>query len=635
MEQGKLACVIEAHTGGVRGLAFSPDGSMIASCCIDEPAVKIWDSSTGSLIQSISIDTPQSVAFSADGRLVFAAYWTDRMWSAWDIESGARKLWFPVTNNSIVGDGATVIAVSPDGRFMLFASTVSGISFWELGTKRLAWKTPRYPADVDYAAFSSDGARIVVTQSDGSTRILDGASGRELCALYPYTDGEWVSVAPGGWFSASEHGAERLNVRQRGQVLGVSSFYDTYYRPDIVEASLAGKDVASLVSGRSIENGFKTPPLMSIETARTDGSFRGLKITSVESPSDIRDGELSVRVTAEDTGGGISGVRLFLNEKLAGEWQPEAAAQASASSASVKLETVFAVSLASGENVLRAVGLSGDRTESNPIELRLTWAAPVLDRPRLVLLGIGVDKYLNPKYDLNYATTDARSFLAALTMRAKGLFASVQSELLLDEQATREGLIAALGRVATNARSQDVFVFFYAGHGIALDADTTAQADFNFVLHGLTQMTDPEKVRAAGVSGAEFRELASKVKAQKQVLLIDACNSGALAEAFAKRGAAEEIALRKLSRSTGAALIAASKADQFAQEFATLGHGAFTQALIDGVNGKAATASGQVTAASLKTYVEDALPVLSRKYLGTAQFPTGFLSGQDFPLCLK
>jgi len=42
-----------------------------------------------------------------------------------------------------------------------------------------------------------------------------------------------------------------------------------------------------------------------------------------------------------------------------------------------------------------------------------------------------------------------------------------------------------------------------------------------------------------------------------------------------------------------------------------------------------------VTAGSLKTYVEDALPLLSRKYLGTAQFPTGFLSGQDFPLCLN
>jgi len=93
--------------------------------------------------------------------------------------------------------------------------------------------------------------------------------------------------------------------------------------------------------------------------------------------------------------------------------------------------------------------------------------------------------------------------------------------------------------------------------------------------------------------------LNSVCPAQKQLHVLDACNAGAIDSAFLSRGAGDEIALSRLSRAVGSALIASSRADQFAQEFATLGQGALTNDI-----------------------------------LGQPQYPTGFAFGEDFPVGL-
>jgi uncharacterized caspase-like protein len=118
-------------------------------------------------------------------------------------------------------------------------------------------------------------------------------------------------------------------------------------------------------------------------------------------------------------------------------------------------------------------------------------------------------------------------------------------------------------------------------------------------------------------------------------MVLDACNAGAVNAAFGVRGAAEEIALSRLSRATGSALIAASRDDQFAQEFQALGQGALTKAILDGFSGGAANVDGQITVGALKSYVEGALPKLTSQYAGREQYPTGFIFGQDFPVGLR
>ncbi len=45
--------------------------------------------------------------------------------------------------------------------------------------------------------------------------------------------------------------------------------------------------------------------------------------------------------------------------------------------------------------------------------------------------------------------------------------------------------------------------------------------------------------------------------------------------------------------------------------------------------------NGQITVLSIKAFVDDQIPVITKKYKGEEQFPTTFIWGQDFPIGVK
>ena len=79
----RLARTLTGHTSAIAGVAFSPDGRLLATASSDGTA-RVWDPATGEHMRTLTGHTSAiyGVAFSPDGRLLATASWdeTTRVW---------------------------------------------------------------------------------------------------------------------------------------------------------------------------------------------------------------------------------------------------------------------------------------------------------------------------------------------------------------------------------------------------------------------------------------------------------------------------------------------------------------------------------------------------------------------------
>lgn len=480
------------------------------------------------------------------------------------------------------------------------------------------------PAETWCVNTSGNGRFIVTGLSDGTIRWYSMENGALLMSLYLHPDNSrWVLWSPEGYFDCSA-GAESLigwHVN-RGEdkepaFYPASQFYDKYYTPNLGAKILSGESYIDTREEDVISN-FTHPPLV--------------KISSPQNGSILTNEQLTVTMSVTDKGGGIDEIRLYHNGKLIDGTQRGFKHVSGEGATETK---TFTFSLVDGENRIRATAYNIQRTESIPHEIVVHYKASVLVKPDMYILAIGINEYLNPRYNLNYAKNDADAFVNALQSGAADIFNRVNVQTLNDSKATRSGILTEVENIKSQARAEDVFVFYYAGHGVMSIGSDVEKPEFYLVPHNVTKMYEADDMlKAKGISAKEIGEFSKGIRSQKQLFVLDACQSGGAVQSFAMRGVAEEKAIAQLSRSTGTYFIAASGSEQFATEVETLGHGVFTYSVIQAFKGACGSQGGRLTVNLLKGCVEDLVPELSKEYKGQPQFPTGYGFGQDFPIVI-
>jgi WD40 repeat protein len=602
--------VFEGHKKGIKSLAVSSDGRHAVSASGDEPA-KLWDIETGKEVRAFltinaatkKTENASVVDISPDGRWVITTGFSYQAppIKLWDRESGALIRAFGDFSSSpffwIID-----LAFAPDGRFAVSAGTDNILRLWDVHQGKEIRSFEGHKEVIRSIAVSRDGKRLLSASNDGTTKLWDIATGAEIAQFVNFWDGEWVVITPEGYFNASPGGAKHLNVRVGMSVYSIDNFYEKFFNPVYVASVLQGKEVEGLAD---IRRGIKPPPEVRIVSPKPNDSFNTDTIT--------------IKVAAKDTGGGIDDIRLYHNGKALGDDQR-----------GVKLvgtgaEKVrdFTVTLVDGPNTFRAVGFSSDRTESNPYELAVSLAAPSKE-VSLYVFAVGINKYRNPALNLNYAVPDARAIVSFFRDKGK-LFKKVHVIEIYDEHATKEGIMAKMKELE-KTDPQDAVLIYLAGHG------ENVKDVWYFIPHELTYPEREDHVQTKGLSSTELAAGIRNINAQKMLMLVDACKSGAVLVAF--RGFEDRKALSQLSRSTGTHVVAASTKDQFAAEVKDLGHGVFTYTLLEGLKGAAAGDSDTVTVRKLMGYIEEKLPDYTKKYRQEAQFPVVDSRGMDFPLAI-
>src|SRR5262249_11359218 len=136
------------------------------------------------------------------------------------------------------------------------------------------------------------------------------------------------------------------------------------------------------------------------------------------------------------------------------------------------------------------------------------------------------------------------------------------------------------------------------------------------------------------ISAAELQEALSQVRARRIVLMIDACHSTAAFGSFLNQSDFYQRFFADMGRSSGFAVLSAARSSETAIELRTLGHGAFTYVLVQGLGGAADRApnDSRVMIQELSGYMQTRLPEVTLDYENINQEPGAFALGMDFPV---
>jgi WD40 repeat protein len=279
---------LKGHPGGVVALAFSPDGTILASLGSTDNTIRLHKVASGRQLRQLTRGpagggdsgnagrpgggSPATLelflAFSADGRTLASGSPPGGppglTLSVWDVASGQERYRIPAPTHVVAS-----YAFSPDGRTLATANMKRTVTLWEVasGKERARFGTAATPAPqpagtyplfgvggggapaaTPTVAFAPDGRTVIAPGPDWSVAVWDVVTGKELSRLKGH-EGEVTVVALGADGRALASGSDdgTVLVWDLGRVRPEASPLPATLGASAVEslwADLSGKDAA-------------------------------------------------------------------------------------------------------------------------------------------------------------------------------------------------------------------------------------------------------------------------------------------------------------------------------------------------------------------------------------------------------
>jgi WD40 repeat protein len=617
---GKMVAKFTGYDTSVYGGALSPDGKLAATSGGSANEISVWRTDTGALVQRMA----------GRGRSVVSCGWgPDGKTIAWGntLKPTAYNDYGPLERAFQPAD--LQLVPLPSVRFSRARPSRDGASLQRTGEYSIVFNEPGQAAralglgqrervlcstllpDRRAAVGSSHGLFLFDTRTGGRLGEFRGHAGY-VSAVAPSPDdryllsasfdqtlriwdpdrrtprlsifvvaGEWVAWTPEGYYAASPGGERLMGWQINHGWEQMASFYPavrfrkSLYRPDVIKLVLdegstdQALAVANLASGRTgdpTDVSRVLPPTVEIASpteARLDVSQPRVEIRAVATPR--RDEP-------------IVGMRLLLDGRpYQGRQGQRNIVRDRAGAGPVRQS--WTVELTPG---VHQIAVKAETVNSSAVSRPLTvgFAPDQVELPSLYVLVVGLSEHEDARQRLRFGAKDAKTLAAVLQKTTPPVFRNVTVRVLADEEATRRGILEGLDWLTRQQLTpRDVALFAFSGHGVKNGQGVF----FLFPFDG-----EPENVTVSGVSEEEIKRYCQSIPG-RLLLLLDACHSGAIGGDFqaGQTAMADDLVRDLLTEDYGVIVMCSSMGRETSLENTEWGHGAFTLALTEGLQGAA------------------------------------------------
>jgi len=480
--------------------------------------------------------------------------------------------------------------IAPDGHAVLLG-TVWHLRLFDNRGREL-WQVA-VPANVWSVNIADNGLVATAALADGTIRWYRMSDGQELLALFVHSDiKRWVAWTPSGYYDAGP-GSEMLlgwhknyGSATAADFFPAAQFRAISYRPDVVKAILdtfdeqqalsrpASPDVVQPSDGQPLviispHDGAtvsSTTVKIRYRVHRTDTSPADI-ITMIDGK--VVSGARGIKVTPSQTPLGIRELDLQIPER----------------------DCEISLALA-------------NQSAGKPVSVRIKYASAFTVKPMLYALAIGVTSHAHKHASATRAAKDAKDLAAALEHQSGGLYRGVTAKVLTGGDATKDAILDGLDWLDRETTSRDVAILFIKGQAVP---------DRNGTAYFLSAQANTDHLRSTALPFSDIRNLVGSL-AGRSALFMDVCQANDPRSTEACTAAVMNLGTDLSSSERGVVMFSASTAQHYAEEHPTLENGAFTTAIIEGLQGNAAYGGAEhITIGMLDLYLSQRIKTLTRE----------------------
>ncbi|MBC7508854.1 MAG: caspase family protein, partial [Ferruginibacter sp.] len=440
----------------------------------------------------------------------------------------------------------------------------------------------RYPGDILNFVKGTD---LFIVSNRGALDVYNKKTGAIIYKHFIAGEKDYLVMDSLGRYDGTEAARKQLYFTCGTEVIELESVKDQLWIPNLAER-ISNADPINAKTLDQLNLCGLTP---AVENMGTNNAEYRFKITPRR--------------------GGLGESVLMVNGIEARRYKPEQLTKNGSSyELLVKKADLNSFFVAGKENPVSLKAYTADNAiSSRGVKINEDKTKEVTAPPNLYAVMVGVSDYKGDELDLKYAAKDATDISNAIANAAKKLLnadgkehvfmynlTTAKERYQLPEKNSIKKVLEEIGKKAT---ANDILMIFFAGHGVmGGEAD---KKQFYFLTADASKASTVNAVADVGISTAELTEWMKpqNIKAQKRILIFDACNSGQAINDFVKMGAGDQNyivarnddkaqqtkAIDKLNEKSGLFILSASASNQSAYEMGRYSQGLLTYALLKAI----------------------------------------------------